>query len=164
MAADFKTALTAEIAHLEAELQADVRYLRLKHLYGIAELYDATIAPPASAVQPFASVALPRKPPTRKIDEARARALAESEKFVRSVGRVVPTKEIYAHISAIDGIELHGGSPQNNLSAMLSKSGRFVSHGRAGWTIKESPEGEGAHSRPLADEDDEAAERTQPER
>jgi hypothetical protein len=34
-------------------------------------------------------------------------------------------------------IEIGGSDPQSNLSAMLSTHADFVSHGRAGWALKE---------------------------
>ena len=39
------------------------------------------------------------------------------------------------HLTA-NNVEVGGSNPLNNLSAMLSTSGLFQSHGRKGWTIK----------------------------
>lgn len=51
------------------------------------------------------------------------------------------TMEIFEHISR--QMEIPGKEPRNNLSAMLSNSSEFQSHGRAGWTLAEKQEASG---------------------
>lgn len=57
-----------------------------------------------------------------------------AELFLRNRSGPTPTREILDHIVALGG-EIGGKEPVSNLSAMLSNSGRFQSHGRAGWTL-----------------------------
>jgi hypothetical protein len=75
----------------------------------------------------------PRSPGRRRSPE-REMALQETRSFL--FGRTDPTriKEIDAHLE-VKGIRLNGNDPLNNLSALLSISGGFTAHGRAGWTL-----------------------------
>jgi hypothetical protein len=46
----------------------------------------------------------------------------------------ISTKEIFSRLQA-EGIIVPGDSPQNNLSAHLSRDNTFISWGRSGWTL-----------------------------
>lgn len=140
---DFTAALMAEIASLESELEHDVRYVRLRELKRIHHLYGSPISDRSlvaaarqdqSAVEPA-----PQRQSVRQSSPDRERALAAAKKYVASLGRVVPTREILDYLMT-NGIEVGGTSPLNNLSAMISTSGAFQSHGRKGWTMKNGTE------------------------
>ncbi len=51
----------------------------------------------------------------------------------------VKTADLYDVLVA-SGHRIGGNEPKSNLSAMLFNSGRFVSNGRRGWTLKPKPE------------------------
>ena len=55
--------------------------------------------------------------------------------------RVIATEnmEIYDHLVS-EGVDVGGKKPEGNLSALLYHSKRFLSHGRAGWTLPEKGE------------------------
>jgi len=141
--ADFMAALVAEIANLESELERDVRYVRLRELKRIQHLYGSPIPnrPLVAAARQEQSAAehAPQRQSVRQPSPDRERALAAAKEHVASLGRVVPTREILDHLMA-SGIEVGGASPLNNLSAMISTSGAFQSHGRKGWTMKNGTE------------------------
>ncbi len=137
--ADFMAALLAEISSLESELEQDVRYVRLRELRRIPHLYpsataDASPATAANQDQPMAKRTQQRQT-ARQPSSDRERALAAAKVYVTSLDRVVPTREILEQLTA-NGIEVGGASPLNNLSAIISTSGAFQSHGRKGWTLK----------------------------
>lgn len=140
MAADFRAALMAEIAFLEGELQADERYIKLEGLRRIAGLYPMSTQSQQTEKSPESAPAHPedanRYTGTRKTTAVREQALHEAKTYVLAEHRVVPTRDIHQHL--LDkGINVGGESPQNNLSALISKSGIFVAHGRSGWTVLE---------------------------
>jgi hypothetical protein len=62
----------------------------------------------------------------------------EALKEARAIldGKTEPTRitDIDARLTE-KGIRLGGSDPLNNLSALLSTSGEFTAHGRAGWTL-----------------------------
>lgn len=137
MGQDFSAALADEIASLETELAKDVRYLRLKELKRVALLYGGGLQQGAHITRHPISMmdgAATLRPPVRQPSPSRERALTEALAFVERSGRLVPTREILDHLVAT-GIEVGGVSPLNNLSAMISTSGKFQSHGRSGWTM-----------------------------
>lgn len=147
MAVDFRVALMAEIAALDEELQTDERYVKLCELRRIAALYPAptqsqqpdklhdSAPPPANAANPSGSA--------RKTTAVRERALREAKTYVAAERRIVPTRDIHQHLLNND-INVGGESPQNNLSALISRSGIFESHGRLGWTVMGSKVSESA--------------------
>lgn len=141
--ADFTAALVAEIASLESELEQDVRYVRLRELRRIHHLYGDLIPgrPLVAAARQEQSAVeqAPQRQSVRQPSPDRGRALAAAREYVASLGHVVPTREILEYLMA-NGIEVGGASPLNNLSAMISTSGAFQSHGRKGWTMKTGTE------------------------
>ena len=137
---DFQTALDAEIARIEAELQQDPRAVKLRELTRLRALYAS-----AQPQHPFA--ARTAAPPTvvpegldrkrRETSPSRAAAIEASRSFLK--GRKEPTKtaEIFEHLE-LNEIQIGGTEPKSNLSALLYHSPYFRSHGRAGWTLKEN--------------------------
>lgn len=146
MRPDLLAAIDDEIDALEAELAADVRMVRLKALREVRALYadgersQDRAAGPTGASQTDASHAGlngPAGPRTisRRISPNRSQALDAVAMHLQNRTGPVPTKELLEHIVSI-GIEIGGTNPLNNLSAILSNSGRFDSHGRNGWTLR----------------------------
>lgn len=127
----FLDALKAEINEIEAELAADPRFVKLRGLQAVLALYE-TSGRAREGIS--AEVAAPIRTVTRVPSEARSRAMELAELFLRNRVGPTPTREILEHIQAFGG-EIGGKEPVSNLSAMLSNSGKFQSHGRAGWTL-----------------------------
>lgn len=136
MSSGFVAALDQEIAKLENELRADVRYAKLAELKRVRDRFYASQPKrdPAQAalvaIEEALSLIGGRKPSPN-----RDRILSEAEALVRSSGsEPVPTSTIHDHLLSI-GIVIAGDKPVNNLSAMISNSRRFKAHGRRGWTM-----------------------------
>jgi hypothetical protein len=143
MATDFSSALRAEIAELEAALEADLRFRRLTELRRILDLYPtephehvASGWARAELVNKFAFALSPRQTATgRKMSPERAKALEVAKLFLANRSGPTPTRDIYDHLLSL-GLSIPGEVPVNNLSAMLSNSDEFFSHGRSGWSIR----------------------------
>lgn len=145
--ADFLEALDGEIAKLEAELRADLRYRRLLELQRVRALYSeshddtprgvsgsvrlGTTLRPGGAFD--SGLAQTVKRHRRAASPERQRALDAARMYLENRKGPVPTRVLFEHIEDL-GIEIPGEKPLNNLSAMLSNSPDFESHGRAGWT------------------------------
>lgn len=139
MGTDFVSALQTEVSALEKELLADPRYQKMVEAKRLLALYtgqrpDSVASSIVVARSPAAPVrrAAPRSPVNQAILDTAAQFLA---------GRSAPTStaDVFDHVA--DRHEVPGKNPKNNLSAMLSNSPRFQSHGRAGWTLAlETPE------------------------
>lgn len=135
------TPLDPEISELQAALAKDPRYMRLTQLL---EMRQAYLGLPSIEAQTriqqrtmFAAddeiADAPSRGGRRRTPE-REQALREAKTLL--AGRTEPTRitDIDAHLVA-KGIRLGGSDPLNNLSALLSTSGEFIAHGRAGWTL-----------------------------
>lgn len=155
------SALNAEIASLERELEQDVRYVHLRELKRVLRFYGTAMSSQSGAhaeVQEKVSGRKQLRQSVRQPSSAREKALAAAKEYIGGLDRIVPTRELLEQFVA-NGIEVGGATPLNNLSAMLSTSGMFESHGRRGWTVKntqtkfESDEnGQEKHVNPAHDE------------
>lgn len=140
MATDFVKALQTEVVALEMELIGDPRYQKMVEAKRLLALYTGQNSvtaptPPVFAVKiPVAPPkrAAPRSPVNQAILDTAAQFLA---------GRAGPTSTADVFDYVAERHEVPGKNPRNNLSAMLSNSPRFQSHGRTGWTLAlETPE------------------------
>ena len=137
----FLSALKDEIATLEKALAEDKRYIRLRHLERALELYrDAESEASTVSSGAIISSTPAARTSVRQTSSERERALVLARTYIDRMGRIVPTREILDHLVAQD-VDLGGSSPLNNLSALISTSGFFQSHGRSGWTIKTNIDG-----------------------
>lgn len=138
----FLSALRDEIAALDAELRQDDRYVRLQALRQVLPHYERTVSPmvpPVAQAAHQTEASEPRsepKPPLRQPSEARVLAERYSEEYIAGRTYPTPTRELYEMLRA-KGVEIGGKQPTSNLSAILSKSGKVVSMGRAGWVSLE---------------------------
>ncbi len=128
--ADFTAALDREIEELEQELSRDPTYAKLKRLKEVRWLYSTTDNGRVVAVIEPKAPPKPRSP-----SPMRQRMLERAAEFLKGKTEPVRTAEIFEELSE-RGFAIGGNSPQNNLSAMLSNSPLFVSHGRMGWTLQ----------------------------
>lgn len=136
MGQNFEGALMMEIAELEAELSQDSRFIRLKALRDVLSLYqDPRLEKNAKASETSVSAAArtPSRGGNRRSPE-RVRIVEAARLHILNRMGPVPTREILSHLNDI-GIVVTGNPPLNNLSAMLSNSEEFMSHGRSGWTL-----------------------------
>ncbi len=131
----FLDTLNEEIAALEYALAKDPRYKKLATLREAQKLYlqDTTLS----------AQELPRSPgltererrASREMAPERRRVLEATEAFLASKFEPVPTREIFEKVVAIGGFTIGGRDPVNGLSAILSRSDKFIAHGRSGWTL-----------------------------
>ena len=133
---DLISAIDLEIAQLEDDLRADPRQKKLRALKDVRALYlgPRTDTDSSQAAAP--------KPPSqrggesrRKPDPARQKILDDVETYLTALGPGPVKTSALFDILSIDHA-IGGKEPKSNLSAMIYNSGRFVSHGRAGWTNK----------------------------
>jgi len=118
--------LLREIANLEEELEKDSRYVKLRELRRVRALYGARGR---------------RQNLTRRrrgeTSPGRQAAIDAARQMLGGLKEPIKTAAIYERVKSL-GIEIGGGDPRNHLSAMLSNHPDFMSHGRAGWTLREA--------------------------
>ena len=129
------------IDHLDTEILALEH--KLRELRRIRALYGDD--PVLSAAPDLAENPILRKVGTRKkspeteraIEEAAAFLIEEGERNQSLTGDMIPVpiRRIFHHVRDVRGCHIGGSDPINNFSAMMSRSGKFISHGRAGWTL-----------------------------
>jgi len=138
MSGDFADTIRAEIAELEVTLADNPTYRKIKALRAALAEYESSESPQCMipSVAPSAHLKA-RKSPARKTSPEREKALEFAYAFVLSQGRKpVPTRIVFEAMERA-GITIGGKSPMNNLSAILSNSDLFHSHGRAGWVVED---------------------------
>ncbi|WP_164635074.1 hypothetical protein [Rhodopseudomonas sp. BR0G17] len=156
----FVSALDAEIADLEADIAAnpDVRVVKLSNLKALRQNFYSSTASSHHISSGTLSVSDQFRTQTvrthlrttgrRRAPETKA-ALNAARELIS--GRTYPTRtsEIFSYLTQ-RGISVPGTDPASNLSAMLSKSDEFVSHGRSGWTLASADDGppDPNHSQP----------------
>ena len=124
---EFVEALIAEIADLEDQIASDPRYQKLRELKRVRNLYANEVGTlgerPTSAPgsRPFAS-------------GASAEVMKAAREVLSGVSTPTPTRVILEELAA-RSVFVRGSKPLNSLSAILSKSDAFKSHGRSGWTL-----------------------------
>ena len=137
----FVDALDEEIDSLEMDLLSDPRYIKLQELKRVRALYSATLR----------SARLPAVPRHRsRVNPDRERTLDAAATIIQGRTRPTTTAAILERVQT-EGITVPGKDARNTLSAMLSHSDRFESHGRSGWTLVEPDEPD--HSEEAADGD-----------
>lgn len=137
MSVEFVRALDREIADLKAELAQDVRFVRYRELERIRQLYNDAASIGATRAHSVGQEANESKRQAgRRPSPERARIIEAARAFVLEGSSPTPTTEVNDHLGSL-GIVIGGANPLNNLSAMMSSSGLFQSHGRAGWTVRQ---------------------------
>jgi len=125
----FADALDEEIADLEKQLEADPKFLKLRELRRLRELYDRQISD-----VPGREVGKVARSASKKYSGKSLEALNIAARLLTNQTKPVPTLEILRHLEEA-GITFDGSMPQNTLSSILSKSPDFKANGRAGWTL-----------------------------
>lgn len=134
---DFIAALDLEIRNLEKAVEAIPDVVKLRELQRIRALYTSETV--ARVVGPLIAK-YAASPPGRKMSVDRQQALDFVSKHLRMAISPVKTA-ILSEQLVNNGINVGGADPVNSLSALLSTSGKFVAHGRSGWTLKPSDDG-----------------------
>jgi hypothetical protein len=142
MPTPFVASLDAEISRLESVIEVLPEVRQLNELRRVRALYSGPSEPMiagsmiANDAQDSAHFVLTSRP-GRKMSSERQQALEFAE--VHMTGQTLPTKtaDLLSALRA-NGIEIGGNDPVNSLSALLSTSGKFIAHGRSGWTLKPS--------------------------
>lgn len=120
---NFIEALQDEISTLERRLAADPTYVKLSELRRVLAIYTDSGTSTGRNER--------RRPPTSGIS---AEILDAAGRILEGRTRPTTTREIMVLLGQ-GGIQVGGSKPQNTVSSLLSKSDRFVSHGRFGWTL-----------------------------
>lgn len=141
MANQFVSALRKEIASLEADLSGDPRFKKFRRLMAALDAYledesDDTgqeqLAPKDSSPN---RVSEQSAQTGRSASERTQAILDTAETIIARSSKPIKTIEILEELRRRN-VDVHGANPRNTLSAIISYSGRFTAHGRAGWTIK----------------------------
>lgn len=140
-------ALKAEIATLEKKLEADPNFKKLRRLMDALDAYadeedgddDSEISalqmPTDAAAGHTGTAEPPRQTSGRTRNEITQLILNETTTIIEAnQPSPTPTSEILEQLTR-RGLVVPGKRQLNNLSAMLSYSGRFQAHGRSGWTL-----------------------------
>jgi hypothetical protein len=142
--ANFLDHLEAEILALKSSLETDPRFVKLRELRRIKDLYLSDSASAVGSDSPrtrAGSSASQRKSVTRKMSPETERVIEESERLLDGRSSPTPLRDVFHHVVDICGCHIGGKDPINGLSSILSRAGKFKAHGRAGWTLAE-PEAE----------------------
>ena len=131
---DFVASLDLEIQRLEKAVEDIPEVRKLRELQRIQALYNDEIV--SRVVDPLIAK-YAGGPPGRKMSPQRQRALEVTAEFLADKINPMRTTTILEALAG-NGITLGGNDPVNALSALLSTSGKFVAHGRSGWTLKPS--------------------------
>lgn len=147
MGSDFVTALDDEIASLEASLKGHPTVVKLEELKRVRNLYSGGVVfsrTESGVPQELQANAIPVGARRNRGGGERQRILDDAAKYIYGKTHPTLTSEIFRHLSTLYNIP--GSKPKNNLSAMLSNSDMFDSHGRSGWTLRDSGESEASES------------------
>ena len=124
----FVETLKVEIAGLEDQLARDPRYQQLQQLKRVLPFYEnAPSTPPTRAESPSRVRSSGAPSASDEIKNAARQGLVGATRPVR-------TRDIVMRLTE-RGVKIGGRVPQNTLSALLSKSDAFLSHGRSGWAL-----------------------------
>jgi hypothetical protein len=143
--------LKAEILDLERSLEDDPRFVKLRELRRIRDLYEA----PRRAVSADSPTRArePQKRPPREMSPATRAVVNAATEYLTGRTDIVPLRVLYHHIAEERGIHIGGEDKINNLSAILYRYG-FEAEGRSGWRLKqEHPLCEAHLSEPERDND-----------
>jgi hypothetical protein len=139
--ASFIEALDKEIAdiRLDITMRPDPRLQKLNELERLRTLYiDANVVAPRSSTPGADDVEHLRNARSgsagRKRSPERQAAIEESANYLKNKTEPVKTSEL-VEMLRYKNVQLPGTDPVSNLSAMLSNSPLFESHGRMGWTL-----------------------------
>jgi hypothetical protein len=130
MSVNFATALKAEITELEAELRADPRHAKLKHLRDLLALYEA----PSTARQTATNGAAHATAEAAGTKEEKIKA--ELRRYMRDNGGTVHRMAALQHLMDI-GLMGHEKEPMRNLAAYMSHwKDDFESDGGGNWSLR----------------------------
>lgn len=125
-------ALIEEVSRLREELKKTEIYQEIQALEKIVARRQQS-ANGSEVSDEHATTKLSPRPHTTPIAKVKSCVAA----ILEGVESPVPTRDLFASLES-EGIHIAGDSPQNNLSAHLSRDKTFMSWGRSGWTLASS--------------------------
>jgi hypothetical protein len=130
MSANFATALKAEITELEAELRADPRHAKLKHLRDLLALYEAPSATRQTATNGAAHVT------ADAAGTKEEKIKAELRRYIQGNGGTVRRLSALKHLMDM-GLMGAEKDPMGNLAAYFSHwKDDFSSDGAGNWSLR----------------------------
>jgi hypothetical protein len=135
---NFTAALDQEIQHLEKIVEAIPEVVKLRELQRVRALYGPSAG--VGQARGFAEVSTTVSGAGRKMAPERQRAIEFVSVHLTGQTNPIKTADLLLALQG-NGIDIGGSDPVNSLSALLSTSGRFVAHGRSGWTLKRDADG-----------------------
>ena len=138
-------ALRREERELEQQLQSHPAFRKLKKVRALLREYDTDAPQGELAVYGAEKPKIVRKR-LKPADDSDPILVRAAEIVADAGGVPLRTAIIYQHLEE-EGYQVPGQEPRNTLSARLSNSPMFKSHGRAGWTLADE-----AKSQETADE------------
>lgn len=138
---DFITALESEIADLERQIEATPTYAKLREAKRLLAMYRPSepLQPKSRDTSQPAMRPAAASPSPLRVGSNREAIITAAIECLRN--RVLPmSTTAVLDVVQTRGVDVGGAIPRNNLSSILSRSDRFISHGRAGWTLAEGNE------------------------
>lgn len=136
---DFVASLDLEIDRLEKVIGDIPEVQKLRELQRVRSLYiggRTEVSRLAHSIT-VSTTTTPAPSAGRKMSLERQRALEFLTVQLGGQTNPIRTTTILEMLAG-NGISIGGNDPVNSLSALLSTSGKFVAHGRSGWTLKPS--------------------------
>jgi hypothetical protein len=150
--AGFVDHLQAEILALERSLETDPRFVKLRELRRVHDLYAGQRGA-SSADSPLRAREPQKRPAPREMSQATRSVVNAATEYLTDRSDIVPLRVLYHHIAEERGIHIGGADKINNLSAILYRYG-FEAQGRSGWRLKQEYRlGEANLSEPERDDD-----------
>jgi hypothetical protein len=140
--ANFVDHLKAEILGLERSLETDPRFVKLRELRRVYDLYEAprdAATTDSPSINEVRAPKLQKRPSTREMSPATRAVVNAATEYLTGRTNLVPLRTLYHHITEERGIQIGGEDKINNLSAILYRYG-FEAEGRAGWRLKQPAE------------------------
>lgn len=141
-AASLKVGLEALADELVADPNTPPPVLRFLYMWKSLQAAEVT-GSPAAATRVRAVSVRPSNEGAREFDERKAAILEAVRETLVAMGSPYPvkTRTIFSALPEAITAQIGGRDPKSNLSAIIHNSKRFVSHGRAGWTLPEAHSG-----------------------
>jgi hypothetical protein len=127
--------LKAEIQALERSLEADPRFVKLRELRHIEKLYETDSLLSMVPDSRIATAEPVRRSATRESSPESKRVIDEATQFLTGRTDPVALRDMFHEIVRVRGCHVGGKDPINGLSSILSRAGKFIAHGRSGWTL-----------------------------
>ena len=145
---DFVSSLNLEIDRLEKAIEDIPEVRKLRELQRVRALYMNEYPEPGRSAASRLAASLAANltaeyapsSPGRKMSPERQQAIEFVSVHLNGQVSPIKTADLLQTLQ-VNGIHIGGNDPINSLSALLSTSGKFLAHGRSGWTLRPSNDG-----------------------